>query len=112
METVVHLFWQCPVTQTFINNLRRELLTKYQIRFNLRKQDWFFPQETDQLQTLLITLTKSAIYKARNTGRKPELSHVLQLLKIEAQKEQLACRLKNKPENFEKKWKTLKQILS
>ena len=52
------------------------------------------------------------IYKARNSGGKPNASHMMNLLRIEAEKEQLASRLKNKPELFEIKWKTLKRILT
>ena len=56
--------------------------------------------------------SKAVIYKARNSGEKPNASHMINLLRIEAEKEQLASRLKNKPELFEMKWKTLKRILS
>ena len=53
-ETITHLFWRCPVTQTFLQNIDRELYTQYQIRLDYREQSWFFLQETDPLETLLM----------------------------------------------------------
>ena len=94
------------VSQTFLHDIDRELYTQYQIHFQNNVQSWFFPQETDPLQTLIITVAKAVIYKSRNKGKKPETTHMLNLLRIEAQKEQLASRLKNKIESFENKWKT------
>ena len=111
-ETIIHLFWQCPVTKTFLQHIDRELHTRYQIHFCHNVQSWFFPQEVDPIQTLIITVAKAAIYKARNAGKKPEIAHMLNLLRLEAQKEQFASRLKNKVEAFENKWKTLKDIIS
>ena len=111
-ETIIHLFWQCPVTQTFLKNIDRELYTQYKIHFQHNVQSWFFPREIDSLQTLIITVAKAAIYRSRNDGKKPDITYMLNLLKIEAQKEQLASRLKNKIEIFENKWKTLKVIIS
>lgn len=110
-ETITHLFWRCPVTQTFLQNIDRELYTQYQIHLDYREQSWFFLQETDPLQTLLICITKAIIFKARNVERKPEVSHMMNTLKIEAQKEQFASKLNNKLDTFEKKWKTLQNIL-
>ena len=82
VETISHLFWECPVTQTFIQNIDRQLHSHYQLHFQHNIQSWFFPLETDELQTFLITLTKFVIHKARNIGEKPELQHLLNLLKV------------------------------
>lgn len=111
VETVTHLFWQCPTTRTFINNIDTQLYSQYQVHFQHSIHTWFFPQETNELQTLLITLTKSVIYKARNAGERPELSHWLNLVRAEAQKEQLASMTNDKIESFNNKWKTLKYIV-
>ena len=111
VETIVHLFWQCPVTQNFLKHIDRELHDKYNIHFQHCKQSWFFLKNEDTLQTLLITIAKSVIYKARNAGEKPRLSHMITLIKIEAQKEQLSSRLNDTMDNFQKKWKALRNIL-
>ena len=110
-ETIIHLFWQCPVTQAFIQDVMREIHNQYQVSFQYNTHSWFFPQGTELLQTLIITLAKAVIYKARNAGRKPEISHMLNSLRAEAQKEELAGRMNGKMECFEKKWKTLKLVL-
>ena len=111
-ETIPHLFWLCPVTQQFLRRIDSELFSRYQIHFNHSADSWFFPRDTDPMQTLIITISKAIIYKARNASEKPEFTHMLNLLKIEAQKEQLASILKNKRDEFEKKWKALKRVIS
>ena len=111
IETICHLFWECPVTQTFIQNISREIANKYRISFQYNKRSWFFLNDTDELQTLLITLTKAVIYKAWNNDEKPSLSHMMNSLRSEVQKEMYVSREKNKEEVFENKWKTLKNIL-
>lgn len=110
-ETIIHLFWQCPVTQTFLQNVDRELRDKCQIRFRHTAQSWFFPEDVDNLQILFITIAKAVIYKSRNAGTNPEMAHFLNLLKSEAQKEQFASKMKNNIKSFENKWKTVRYIL-
>ena len=110
-ETIVHLFWQCPVTQTFIKNIDLHLNAKYNIKFQFQELSWFFLSDNDSLQTLLITLAKAVIFKARNAGEKPSVEHMIKVTKIEAQKEQFACRLKGQLQCFEQKWKSLRYIL-
>ena len=112
IETITHIFWNCRVTQTFLQNINTELCKQYKIRFRFSARSWFFLHGTDALETLLITIVKAVIHKARNNGEKPSIAHVMNLIKVEAQKEQLASRLNNTSENFEKKWKTLRHILS
>ena len=112
-ETIAHLFWKCPVTQTFVKQVDDELYNKYKIPFRHNGHSWFFLQElNDTLQILLITITKAVIYRARNDGKKPSITQMMNTLKIEAEKDYHASRLNNKTEHFDKKWKTLKQILS
>ena len=111
VETIYHLFWECPVTQTLIQNISREIYDKYKINFQHNKQSWFFPQDIDELQTLVITLTKAVIYKAWSNNEKPSLSHMINSLRSEIQKEMYASKVNNKQNDFENKWKTLKNIL-
>ena len=111
-ETISHLFWECPATQVFIQSIDRELYSKYKIHFKHNIQSWFFLQETNELQTLLITLAKAVIYSARNAEEKPQLSHMLKLLKRHAQEERYASIINNKEDVFNSKWKTLKNIIA
>ena len=78
----------------------------------LRIDTWFFPNAVDQIQSLINIIAKAVIYKARNNNEKPTVAHFLNYLKSEAQKERLATQLKNKPEDFQKKWKSLGRIIS
>ena len=110
-ETILHLFWQCSFTQSFIRDIDRQLHTQYQIRFPNSEKSWFFLHETDELQALLITLAKLVLYKAHNDGEKPKVSHMLRLLKIQATKEEFASRLDKNSKKFYEKCKTLKNIL-
>ena len=71
----------------------------------------FFLQDTDTLETLLITLAKAVIFKARNAGTKPSIEHMMKAVHIEAQKEHFNSRLSNQLDSFEQKWKTLGRIL-
>ena len=43
VERIRHLFWECPVTQTFIQNIYRQLHSHYQLHFQHNIQSWFFP---------------------------------------------------------------------
>ena len=45
-EAIIHLFWQCPVTQNFLKDIDRELYTKYNIHFQHCKQSWFYKKKT------------------------------------------------------------------
>ena len=112
VETIKHLFWECPVTQRFIQNIDRTLHSQYQIHFQHNEHSWFFPHELDELQIFLIILTKSVIYKARNTAEKPELKYMLSVLKMHAQQEQYSCKINNTIDAFNSKWKTLANIIS
>ena len=110
IETIAHLFWHCPVTQTFISDIDRHMHTQYNIRFQHSIHSWFFPQKTDELQTLLITLTKAVIYKARNSENMPGISHLFNSIRIEAKKEKLASEMKDRLDSFKDKWKQLRSI--
>ena len=84
--------------------------TQYNIRFQHSIHSWFFPQKTDELQTLLITLTKAVIYKARNSENMPGISHLFNSIRIEAKKEKLASEMKDRLDSFKDKWKQLRSI--
>ena len=75
------------------------------------QHSWFFPQNKDPLETLLITVAKAVVFKARNSDEKPSLEHMMKTVKLEAQKEQYSSRLSNQMHAFEQKWKTLRHIL-
>ena len=112
VETITHLFWQCPVTQTFLKDINTHLETNYTIKFPYREQQsWFFLQNNDPLETLLITIAKAVIFRARNSDELPSVEHLIKSVKTEAQKEQHSSRVNNQTQAFEQKWKTLKHIL-
>ena len=112
-ETIAHLFWKCPVTQTFLKQIDNEPYAKYKIHFKHNEHARFFLHElNDLLQILLITITKAVIYGARNDGKKPTISRMMNTIKIEAEKDDHASKLNNKTENFANKWKSLKKIIS
>ena len=70
VEEIIHLFWQCPVTQNFLNDIDRELYAKYNIHFQHCKQSWFFLKKNqDTLQTLLITLHLLGYFATRDLLR-------------------------------------------
>ena len=110
-ETIEHLFWRCVVTKQFIEKIDRELFQNFQIHFRHRVDAWFFPRDLDKIQILIITIAKATIYKARNDGESPNITHFWNYLRSEARKEQFSCRLKNK-DTFQKKWKSLRNIVS
>ena len=96
-----------------MKQIDNELYAKYKIHFKHNEHVWFFLHElNDLLQILLITITKAVIYGARNDGKKPTISRMMNTIKIEAEKDDLASKLNNKTENFANKWKSLKKIIS
>ena len=64
LETLVHLFWQCPNVQDFIRKINQELFASSNSRnvqqhyITLNIKSWFFLSDTNPLQMLIITLAK------------------------------------------------------
>ena len=61
LETLVHLFWQCPNVQDFIRKINQELFASSNSRnvqqhyITLNIKSWFFLSDTNPLQMLIIT---------------------------------------------------------
>ena len=118
LETLVHLFWQCPNVQDFIRKINQELFASSNSRnvqqhyITLNMKSWFFLSDTNPLQMLIITLAKLVIHESRLKGSQPSLVYLKNKLQQEADIEFLRCRQLGQEKQFESKWKPLKHILS
>lgn len=114
IESLVHLFWTCPLVQCFIQNLRRSLNDNFEITYQLEKSKWFFPSPEDcsKLEMLVITTAKSVIYKARVRRSRPTTDNFFNILRLEAEKERVSAMQKNKELLFREKWGNLIRVLN
>lgn len=112
IETIFHLFWECPKTQIFIKEILSHLRIKYGISINLDANKWFNLNEFSNIEVLIATLIKASIHKARINKSQPCLQAILQSLKLEAIKELHIARSNHKECTFEQKWGELKKIAS
>ena len=111
-ETLLHLFWKCPVVQNFIKEFTDHLMDNYEITLQYDEKNWFFPkykQDTVQGNSIAM-IAKLIIYRARNNGVKPSLPYFLNTLKIEIEKERCMARRNNKETDFLIKWGRLDHI--
>ena len=104
-ETLFHILWNCALVQDFIENLKTHLFRTFNISINFTAQSWFFPRlkEESQINILIITIAKVAIFKAKYQEHAPNLQHFPSLVKIEAQNEKECAILSKQKEKFAQK---------
>ena len=105
------MFWFCTKVQMFINEVA-SYLRHYDITVQINKKTWFFLTNLNAMEALLITLAKLVIHEARLNEKLPNITHFRNKLKYEAEIEKTAARLGNRQEIFEKKWGSLRRVLS
>ena len=112
IETLFHLFWDCSHAQVFISEIKQKLTNEFNIKFNVSKSTWFFPnlKECTDLEILVITIGKLTIYKAQNRNIPLSINHFLNSLKLEVEKELHLARITDRMENFKRKWSQLESI--
>ena len=107
-ETLSHMFWHCAKVRFFINNLTSDIMARYKINLRINIEAWFFLTNVSAIEGLIITLAKLVIYDARHKESLPNIIHLRNKLKYEAEIEHTAARLGNKLYIFENKWGPLK----
>lgn len=111
-ETIVHLFWQCPVTQILIKEILSHLKAVYNIYLNISAVKWFLLKDLSSIQVLIVTLIKAHIHKSRLNLRKPSVEVVMQSVRFEIIKEYHIAKINNKMDTFEHRWGELRSLLS
>ena len=111
-ETIVHLFWQCPITQIFIKEILSHLRTQYSIVLSINRVKWFMLTDLTHLEVIIVMLSKQCIHKSRLKSTKPSLETMVQTLKFEATKEYNIAQRRGQISAFELKWGTLVKILT
>ena len=112
VETIFHLYWQCPVTQIFIKEILSHLRTKYNTVLNINCGSWFMLTDLTNIEVIIVMLSKQCIHKSRLTSRKPSLNVMVRTLKFEATKEYDIAQRCGQISAFEQKWGTLVKILT
>ena len=110
-ETIVHLFWQCPITQIFIKEILSHLKDNYNTSINIDYVKWFMLSDLKNMEVAVITIGKAAIHKARISNQKPTLEGMLLSLAFEINKEHRIAISNNKLNTFEEKWGDLSRLL-
>ena len=109
-ETIAHMFWYCPRVQSFINDIKNDILREYRIELNINRKTWFFSANLSAMETCILVLAKMVVYEARLKESYPSITHLKNKLKAEIQVEHYAALLANKQDKFEKKWGPLKDV--
>ena len=110
-ETLSHLFWNCPDVQKFIKEVITYIKQQYYTEIKADESSWFFLNDMPNIDVLIITVSKYVIHKSRLDGGKPSLPKMINVLKLEAEKEHVSAKLKDDLENFKTKWGELARIL-
>ena len=111
IETLVHLLWFCPKVKIFIKEVLSHIKHKYNTNMNIDITKWFFLNDAHSIEVLIITICKYIIHKARLNKSTPSVNAMLNVLKVEAQKEYTLYASNNKLNEFQSKWGSLTQIL-
>ena len=110
-ETLAHMFWYCDNVQLFLQQVISNLRTEYHFELEIDPKSWFFLTDLSPIETLIVTLAKIVIYRARLDDRVPNARHLKNKLKREAEVEYTAARISCNLKKFETKWGSLKRIL-
>lgn len=111
VESISHLFWQCPITQIFIKEVLSHLRNKYKTTLSIDLRKWFLLTDLSPIEVLLVTLIKSCIHKARLKSERPSAQVMMASLKFEAVKEYNLARKYQKTQIFEQRWGELARLL-
>ena len=111
-ETLVHLFWECNKVQSFIRSIRTNLLNKYILKLEIKKDSWFFPTNLTTMETLIITLAKVVIYEARINENSPSFTHLKNKLTWEIEVEFQTAQLRGQKDVFWKKWTPMTRFIN
>ena len=110
LETITHMFWYCPRVQSFIADIKTDILRVYNIEVVINRKTWFFHSNLSAMETCILALAKMVVYEARLRESYPSISHLKNKLESEIEVECYAARLANKQDGFEKKWGPLKDV--
>ena len=111
-ETLVHVYWFCPIVQTFINSIKSDILQVYHIDLRLDIKKWFFLTNLNTNEAHVILLAKMVIYEARLKEIQPSITHLKNKIKWEMEVERSIATKNNKQNLFEEKWGNMIQILT
>ena len=109
-ESILHLFWECPVVLTFWEKIERLLQEKCHIcaRLKISEQLVIFGSEknihTDKILDFIIMLGKFFIYKCRFKNTCPTAEGFVAFLKLRYADEIYTSKVYLDFENFQKKW--------
>ena len=119
-ETIVHLFWECPNVQEFIQQINPMLvLNSSERRTNVERcsipinsESWFFLSDLSSIQILIISLAKLVIHEARMKENLPSVVQLKYKIQMEAEIEKYRSKQVGKTISFEDKWKCLRHLLT
>jgi len=110
-ETIRHLFVDCEVSASFWSLFKNWVETKTSTKLILTPQLILFGSRYDHTLTLLLTIAKYNIYRARMTEKRPSLNLLVREIKAyyNTVKYQAMCNFQL--EQFKKKWHLWQPLL-
>ena len=116
-ETLIHIFWECPITQNFWKNLETWLKggCAHIRTLTLTEQDVIFQiqgrQRTDNVLNFILLVAKSYIYSMKYKNKIPQLISFQKLLLFSYNTEKLIAYSNCQWDKFNKMWQLYKTLL-
>ena len=112
-ETLIHLVWDCTVTQDYIKTIVTQLRSSFSVSCSFTAKSWIFPCSSKDgfLITLISTVGKLVIFKAKNNEELPNYHHFVALLRREARNEEFIAIKNNTKDSFLQKWENMSKIV-
>ena len=103
-ETIYHIFVECHISNSFWNNMKIWVRDKINVDLNMTTLTILFGSKYDYVLTLLMSLAKFHIYRAKMTEKRPNFEAFKQEIKYyyNILKYQASCNLE--VDKFMKKW--------
>ena len=100
--------------QDFLKEIKMYLKDEYTLILDMTIQSFIFPRilQEGKLITLIFTIAKQVIFKARHNKHRPDKQHFHSLLKLEVEKEYRSAIRHKLFDNFSLKWGTVSKIIS
>ena len=111
-ETLLHLFWECPMTNSFWADVFN-LMSEYSLLYNPYRNvsDIILGKGESHLVNLIILIAKRYIYSAKMNKSIPYLSVFKKNLELQFKVEQKIAYMTNQEETFIQTWYLLQNMI-
>ena len=116
-ESLEHLFWECPISKIFWEELT-EWIKRYcshLVNPRLRKQDVLFgitnKTRTDKILNLILLLAKNHIYRMKSSNKTPHINNFKKDILFHYKSYKYIAKINCEHDNFDKEWQSYKTLI-